>query len=123
MRLEIFDRAGFPAAGEVQGQNSRASQCSHHAAASFLLALECRPTVSLPIGDILPLRFDIVGRRAQRSVGGRSEEHTSELQSLMRNSYAVFCLKKKKNKNDTKTPEAVCLSERMDSGNTEHKEE
>src|SRR3546814_20685494 len=30
------------------------------------------------------------------SSGGRSEEHTSELQSLMRNSYAVFCLKKKK---------------------------
>src|SRR3546814_3545337 len=29
---------------------------------------------------------------------GRSEEHTSELQSLMRISYAVFCLKKKKNK-------------------------
>src|SRR3546814_2104607 len=29
----------------------------------------------------------------------RSEEHTSELQSLMRHSYAVFCLKKKKNKN------------------------
>src|SRR3546814_2804630 len=29
----------------------------------------------------------------------RSEEHTSELQSLMRNSYAVFCLKKKKNTN------------------------
>src|SRR3546814_1353771 len=28
--------------------------------------------------------------------GGRSEEHTSELQSLMRTSYAVFCLKKKK---------------------------
>src|SRR3546814_6611899 len=28
----------------------------------------------------------------------RSEEHTSELQSLMRNSYAVFCLKKKKKK-------------------------
>src|SRR3546814_3309179 len=30
--------------------------------------------------------------------GGRSEEHTSELQSLMRISYAVFCLKKKKDK-------------------------
>src|SRR3546814_4879971 len=29
----------------------------------------------------------------------RSEEHTSALQSLMRNSYAVFCLKKKKKKN------------------------
>src|SRR3546814_4600507 len=31
--------------------------------------------------------------------GVRSEEHTSELQSLMRISYAVFCLKKKKKKN------------------------
>src|SRR3546814_6492152 len=30
----------------------------------------------------------------------RSEEHTSELQSLMRISYAVFCLKKKKNTNE-----------------------
>src|SRR3546814_6456192 len=34
--------------------------------------------------------------------GSRSEEHTSELQSLMRSSYAVFCLKKKKT---TKTPQ------------------
>src|SRR3546814_5619884 len=32
-----------------------------------------------------------------RSADQRSEEHTSELQSLMRNSYAVFCLKKKNN--------------------------
>src|SRR3546814_7014695 len=32
-------------------------------------------------------------------VDQRSEEHTSELQSLMRNSYAVFCLKKKKTEN------------------------
>src|SRR3546814_9794371 len=32
----------------------------------------------------------------------RSEEHTSELQSLMRISYAVFCLKKKKTKTQTK---------------------
>src|SRR3546814_6310825 len=33
----------------------------------------------------------------------RSEEHTSELQSLMRISYAVFCLKKKKQNNKNKT--------------------
>src|SRR3546814_2166157 len=32
----------------------------------------------------------------------RSEEHTSELQSLMRNSYAVFCLKKKTHKKNKK---------------------
>src|SRR3546814_5584251 len=33
----------------------------------------------------------------------RSEEHTSELQSLMRNSYAVFCLKKKTNNDEHST--------------------
>src|SRR3546814_9658989 len=41
-------------------------------------------------------------RRAARAIDalrrGRSEEHTSELQSLMRISYAVFCLKKKNKK-------------------------
>src|SRR3546814_8866130 len=36
-----------------------------------------------------------------RTINDRSEEHTSELQSLMRISYAVFCLKKKKNTNKT----------------------
>src|SRR3546814_5726578 len=36
-------------------------------------------------------------RRSQAARFSRSEEHTSELQSLMRISYAVFCLKKKKN--------------------------
>src|SRR3546814_4860423 len=35
-------------------------------------------------------------RNHSRHAGDRSEEHTSELQSLMRISYAVFCLKKKK---------------------------
>src|SRR3546814_8087336 len=38
---------------------------------------------------------DIVFEREDRDRGFRSEEHTSELQSLMRISYAVFCLKKK----------------------------
>src|SRR3546814_9157653 len=36
-----------------------------------------------------------------RQLPSRSEEHTSELQSLMRISYAVFCLKKKKNTSKT----------------------
>src|SRR3546814_3345949 len=39
-------------------------------------------------------RDQLLGARRHRVVGG-SEEHTSELQSLMRTSYAVFCLKKK----------------------------
>src|SRR3546814_6002037 len=51
------------------------------------------------------LASEIPGAAAEREAGDpcggndaerhRSEEHTSELQSLMRNSYAVFCLKKK----------------------------
>src|SRR3546814_6721343 len=45
------------------------------------------------------LRIAAVANKAQRRM--RSEEHTSELQSLMRNSYAVFCLKKKIQNNTT----------------------
>src|SRR3546814_8592328 len=43
------------------------------------------PSVNIDGGALIPLRRDT-----------RSEEHTSELQSLMRNSYAVFCFKTKK---------------------------
>src|SRR3546814_3357509 len=46
-----------------------------------------------PIGD----RAGLAG--VCQSINRRSEEHTSELQSLMRISYAVFCLKKKKKNN------------------------
>src|SRR3546814_6545553 len=42
-----------------------------------------------------------------RLVQRRSEEHTSELQSLMRISYAVFCLKKKIQKNDPYTKKYI----------------
>src|SRR3546814_8327309 len=46
----------------------------------------------------------IVEGGSKTAAGQRSEEHTSELQSLMRISYAVFCLKKKKKKiTNTKT--------------------
>src|SRR3546814_8624297 len=51
----------------------------------------CRPEV-LAIRQLMVANRDLVAR-----VRPRSEEHTSELQSLMRISYAVFCLKKKKN--------------------------
>src|SRR3546814_7248000 len=50
---------------------------------------------------------EIVAGNSKCEVGNyhfppRSEEHTSELQSLMRISYAVFCLKKKKQNNSTR---------------------
>src|SRR3546814_10372709 len=49
-----------------------------------------------------PRGYQEDSRGAARGVRDRSEEHTSELQSLMRNSYAVFCLKNKTyDKNNT----------------------
>src|SRR3546814_5303366 len=45
------------------------------------------------------VRPEVHGKTAP--IGDRSEEHTSELQSLMRISYAVFCLKKKNRKHKT----------------------
>src|SRR3546814_5893787 len=50
-------------------------------------------------GDSARLVGEVSGwYRVELPDGTRSEEHTSELQSLMRISYAVFCLKKKKTK-------------------------
>src|SRR3546814_10101227 len=43
--------------------------------------------------------YKAFGHQHLKEITRRSEEHTSELQSLMRISYAVFCLKKKKNIN------------------------
>src|SRR3546814_2952051 len=55
-------------------------------------------TINLATGRVYASQWPAIGRN-------RSEEHTSELQSLMRISYAVFCLKKKNtNKDDTTQP-------------------
>src|SRR3546814_1329176 len=58
------------------------------------------------VGDrAVAVRRTAIGARGQSAAQPRqrSEEHTSELQSLMRNSYAVFCLKKKKKTNTQKS--------------------
>src|SRR3546814_9920167 len=49
--------------------------------------------------DIIADLTAVAHRRRSSAGDERSEEHTSELQSLMRISYAVFCLKKKNNMN------------------------
>src|SRR3546814_4953995 len=51
---------------------------------------------------------DKVGRVAALARLLRSEEHTSELQSLMRISYAVFCLKKKTQRTHTHNTTTLC---------------
>src|SRR3546814_8096019 len=60
------------------------------------------------LGKRALLRVNASGRAACDDCMDRSEEHTSELQSLMRISYAVFCLKKKnKTRNRHKTKSVI----------------
>src|SRR3546814_10512086 len=60
------------------------------------LSPEAFPHMSMQEGEVAGIPARIARVSFTGAVGfERSEEHTSELQSLMRNSYAVFCLKKK----------------------------
>src|SRR3546814_1800805 len=61
-----------------------------------------------------------VGQGAGAHPRRRSEEHTSELQSLMRISYAVFCLKKKNIKNKLLTTNNINLSPTQQLDHTTH---
>src|SRR3546814_5860342 len=76
-------RAGLNKAGEVEN-------------VAVLAELVVRVAIAQALGR---RRQDERGARAEQLHETRSEEHTSELQSLMRISYAVFCLKKKKQNN------------------------
>src|SRR3546814_4767810 len=67
------------------------------AVARFARTLSTMFAAGVPLVEAM----DSVGKAAGNII--RSEEHTSELQSLMRISYAVFCLKKKTN-NQSPTP-------------------
>src|SRR3546814_7630219 len=55
---------------------------------------------------------------SMRATKARSEEHTSELQSLMRSSYAVFCLKKKNTKNNIHTKNISSITHVAEQKNT-----
>src|SRR3546814_7532041 len=92
---------GCRAFGRQRRQLSRRSALAafgkHHALCA------CGERLSPWRAALSAARADATARLHQRIRLGnpvelRSEEHTSELQSLMRISYAVFCLKKKKNK-------------------------
>src|SRR3546814_1021970 len=65
----------------------------------YNMATRAAPFDSLSVADIGDVAINTFNLQK------RSEEHTSELQSLMRISYAVFCLKKKNNKTITHNPE------------------
>src|SRR3546814_2659189 len=66
--------------------------------AAFRSAVRRSPAVRVPIRKLTHRRNVNHPPEPAVTMCKRSEEHTSELQSLMRISYAVFCLKKKKQK-------------------------
>src|SRR3546814_2261666 len=65
---------------------------------------------ALGITDLDPIRYDLLFERFLNPERVRSEEHTSELQSLMRISYAVFCLKKINTLNPGVLPASIITS-------------
>src|SRR3546814_476644 len=78
--------------------------CRHGAPQTATTGLRSMPIFSISHSTTSPGHRNSCGSRPAPTPAGvpvammsRSEEHTSELQSLMRISYAVFCLKKKKN--------------------------
>src|SRR3546814_4015501 len=84
--LQGFQHLGSSRAGAVLWQGAPIAWPTLPPGAAADLMLQCDPDRIIQ-QDYTPEEI-------------RSEEHTSELQSLMRISYAVFCLKKKKTKND-----------------------
>src|SRR3546814_3128928 len=100
------DLKGTPYADLGLGDESLSDEALIDAMMEFPILIN-RPLVVSPLGvklcrpseavlDILPApqRGAFAKEDGERVIDDRSEEHTSELQSLMRNSYAVFCLKK-----------------------------
>src|SRR3546814_4798260 len=68
----------------------------------LILGGRCREVRTHLQGIVCNVQLGRVGdARLRAEPGFRSEEHTSELQSLMRISYAVFCLKKKNSSSNT----------------------
>src|SRR3546814_4110604 len=98
-RLAVTSRAASVASGASKA--SRNSPRSRRSARAFRkpAVVSLRRKARLHAGLSIWLRVDLQARilRRERDIL-RSEEHTSELQSLMRISYAVFCLKKKNTK-------------------------
>src|SRR3546814_5492302 len=86
---------GDVVAGTVRGMSDENPYADHGPGSGRLFSLDVTKPDSIASGVAEALEWmggvDVVVNNA-----GRSEEHTSELQSLMRISYAVFCLKKKK---------------------------
>src|SRR3546814_3021385 len=104
-------RAAPPRLSAGNRQSVQPGQCANRLSvrADARADRERRPVVRCAararVGDRPAAPAAIARQAAYRAIaaGARSEEHTSELQSLMRISYAVFCLKKKKKTSKSQT--------------------
>src|SRR3546814_5513118 len=99
MPLAFFNREGEDFAPRDLAKSLWSDKQMHGVAVSGLLAWGAeRLQHKLGREELVPAKFsvDMFRPAAMALTSVRSEEHTSELQSLMRISYAVFCLKKKK---------------------------
>src|SRR3546814_2100086 len=92
----------------IEAKHAARARVRHSRANPVLDPLErCGPRQIFVGRQLREIERAIIGRHGRKDEPlleldralGRSEEHTSELQSLMRISYAVFCLKKNKNTN------------------------
>src|SRR3546814_4434793 len=79
----------------IRWTSSRAAIIGGRASVQIRMKADAKPITPAQTTAHVPA-LDSSPTRPQTPISARSEEHTSELQSLMRISYAVFCLKKKK---------------------------
>src|SRR3546814_2623727 len=88
------DPDGWAFSGDVRGGYFASERTARDGAESDAEAFNARLPLAIErsLGERWTVRTRVAGRFSSEQ---RSEEHTSELQSLMRRSYAVFCLKKK----------------------------
>src|SRR3546814_2766952 len=82
----------------ISSMRAPAADKRDNAAANDCDTCGSMPSSASVVGTARRRPSSMAGCPSNTSSPARSEEHTSELQSIMRISYAVFCLKKKKNK-------------------------
>src|SRR3546814_7684234 len=100
-----FGRSGVTGTRHAVRRNPRRQETTVHGDnAPCVQASELQASLARGIGQrldaaVVAVAGTVEGNLLDARRPGRSEEHTSELQSLMRISYAVFCLTKKNNAN------------------------
>src|SRR3546814_8710046 len=96
-RMSLFDMSGQVAliTGSSRGIGKATAEAMAEQGAKVVISSRKQDACDATAAEINAKFGDGTAISVAANISSRSEEHTSELQSLMRNSYAVFCLKKK----------------------------